>query len=149
MELPVSRSGTEEAYARSSGASKPRITASKSLVRPGKRCPGENSGLVTRHIAVIRERKDPEAMKLIMERYLGYLARYIARQCDAAALPGEDPEDLARKRCTASGSGLQQVGFRSSRIGTLSAGSYAQSPSERSLIACETPVGSSADAATF
>lgn len=57
----------------------------------------ENSGLITRHIAMIREGKDPEAMKLIVERYLEYLVRYIARRCDATALPGDGPEDLAQE----------------------------------------------------
>ena len=65
---------------------------------PGQTLPGaENSGLISRHIAMIRERKDPEAMKLIVERYLEYLVRYIARRCDATALPGDGPEDLAQE----------------------------------------------------
>ena len=69
-----------------------------SVGSPGQTLPGaENSGLITRHIAMIRERKDPEAMRLIVERYLEYLVRYIARQCDATALPGEGPEDLAQE----------------------------------------------------
>jgi RNA polymerase sigma factor (sigma-70 family) len=65
---------------------------------PGQTLPGaENSGVITRHIDRIREQKDPEAMKLIMERYLEDLIRYIARRCDATALPGEGPEDLAQE----------------------------------------------------